>query len=224
MACAAVLLQLLVGLQLIQLQVLEHTIIVLQLVGHRTVMQSMLLSSLALQGQPETTASTPAQLLGIVRVPLQPPQQQQQLEPQSHLNTQDISEAASSDMQQLVEGSYPVYDVLQGKAVGTLELSVHLLQTPSTPPAAAVGGGEGNPQATVTQQPVTAETEAAAAADDVGVRHVIDVTLVNASGLPDASDLSAAQQPVPGKRFVKYSFPGEIKHIITSWLGTSAKY
>jgi hypothetical protein len=47
-----------------------------------------------------------------------------------------------------------------------------------------------------------------AAADVAGVRHVIDVTLVSASGLPDAADMSGAQQPVPDKRFVKYSFPG----------------
>lgn len=42
----------------------------------------------------------------------------------------------------------------------------------------------------------------------VGVRHVIDVTLVSASGLPDAGQLARAQQQVPDKRFVKYSFPG----------------
>jgi hypothetical protein len=48
----------------------------------------------------------------------------------------------------------------------------------------------------------------AASAGVLGVRHVIDVTLVSASGLPDATDLAAMQQPIPDKRFVKYSFPG----------------
>jgi hypothetical protein len=105
-----------------------------------------------------------------------------------------------------------VYDVLQGKAVGTLELSVHLL--PPTPaahiPATASPDVEPKPQADGLQQGQAADGGSAflAGADVAGVRHMIDVTLVSASGLPDAADLSGAQQPVPDKRFVKYSFPG----------------
>ena len=107
-------------------------------------------------------------------------------------------------MQQLACGEYPVYDVLQGKAVGTLELSVHLLN-PAEPAAgddAATAAAAGDDAAAAVAE------EAAAAVGVVGMRHVIDVTLVSASGLPDAADLAGAQQPVPAKRFVKYSFPG----------------
>jgi hypothetical protein len=157
-------------------------------------------------------------LLGIVRVPLQLPSQQQQQQ-----------QALAAHMQYLAGGAYPVYDILQGQAVGTLELSMHLLG-PAEPGAAAavatatagaraVAGTTARAAAAVelpTDTAAAATTDAVAAdgravsAGVVGVRHVIDVTLVSASGLPDATDLAAMQQPIPDKRFVKYSFPGSL--------------
>ena len=155
-------------------------------------------------------------LLGIVRVPLQLPSQQQQ------------QQALAAHMQYLTGGAYPVYDILQGQAVGTLELSMHLLG-PAEPAASAaaaaaaavaiategataVAGATAGTAAAATvdaSDAVAAEGQAVSAGV-LGVRHVIDVTLVRASGLPVATDLAAMQQPIPDKRFVKYSFPGSL--------------
>jgi hypothetical protein len=162
-------------------------------------------------------------------VPLPCPlQQQQQQQPgaaaeqycsSSHLSPgveKSSSSSSGTGACLVAAGSYPVVDVLQGTAPAQLELSIHLLAPVTTPaPATDLTCKRSDSDISNTAGAVAGTAAAAAAAaaaagpEVVGVRHVIDVTLVSASGLPDAADLGAAGQQVPDSRFIKYCFPGE---------------
>jgi hypothetical protein len=168
---------------------------------------------------------TGGKLLGIACVPLPCPLQQQQqpgaateqYSSSSHLSPGGDDGTSSNSGPGgclVVSGSYPVVDVLQGTAPAQLQLSIHLMPPADTDTAPEPTCKQSGNDFSIAADAVGINTEApsaavaAAGAEVVGVRHVIDVTLVSASGLPDAGDLGAGGQQVPESRFVKYCFPG----------------
>jgi hypothetical protein len=150
-------------------------------------------------------ASSCEDLVGIVRVPLQ--QQQQQL---GEAMCSSSTSATQLEQPCFAAGTFPVYDVLQGKQTGSLELRVLLAE--SQPSQQQPSGDAADAAAEHAAADELAAAAAAAAADFaavVAVRHVIEVTVHSASHLPDAEQLHAGGQLLPESRFMRYCFPGE---------------
>jgi hypothetical protein len=134
-----------------------------------------------------------ASLLGIAQVPLTLTQQGH---PAGSSAAAGASDADGTSGTCVAAGCFQLHDVLAGGSAGSLELRVLLLQ----PQAAASAAAAASPAVPTAAVPAAAEV--------VAVRHVIDVTLAAASGLPNAAQLSASGCRMPDSRFVRYSFPG----------------
>ncbi|KAI8475817.1 MAG: hypothetical protein J3K34DRAFT_516995 [Monoraphidium minutum] len=130
----------------------------------------------------------------------------------------------------LASGSFAVWDLLCGRANGSLQLAVTLLPPPPArpppPPAAEAPEVPREPEAQqqggLLQEQQVQEQPARAAGTPpppppplVGVLHRFDVTVHSASGLPGPAALRAAGEAAPESRFAGYCFPGDPEALYT---------